>query len=444
MNSTLHAHNAAPQIDGGIDVESGSLFETIFDGSPAGLILIRKAGEIGQINGSACRIFDYREGDIEGRHISALFPSLQSATLAELRAIFVKRQQVNGTDSIDINGARGDGKALPAELTANWLGGEAPTLCVLAVRDNSTGNEAIKKHQKLQHSLEFQVRIRTSELAEKVRERDIAHKKLREALEELQRTQSTLIEQERMASLGNLVAGVAHEINTPVGIGVTAASHLRESATEFATRYRDGDMTRGTLEKFVQTCTQSTEILESNLHRASDLIRSFKQVAVDQSDDCVREISLMEYVSEVILSLRPKLKNTSINVAVDISPEHMLTTNPGSISQIISNLVMNSLIHGYDQPETGAITISSRIDGDMISVIYQDDGKGMDEETARQVFEPFFTTRRGSGGSGLGMHILYNLVTQSLGGSVSCDTAPGDGVRITITFPHSTIQQQEV
>ena len=122
----------------------------------------------------------------------------------------------------------------------------------------------------------------------------------------------------------------------------------------------------------------------------------------------------------------------------------MITTNPGTISQIITNLVMNSLIHGYEGNSEGNITISSSLHKDTVTLFYQDDGKGMDAETSRQVFEPFFTTRRGEGGSGLGMHVLYNLVIKSLSGKISCTTAPGEGVRMVITFPQNDPQTQEV
>jgi len=417
-----------------------TFFETYIDESPIALILLEETGLIRHFNKSARTLFHIADGSGEDLHISTLFPSLRCATLSELRALFIKRQQVNSTESIIVKASRAEGGSLSASIMVNWLGQETPTQCIMAINDNSEANEAVKERQKLQQHLEFQVRVRTAELAEKIRERDAAHAKLNDALEKLQQTQDSLIEQEKMASLGNLVAGVAHEINTPVGIGVTAASHLSEAITKFARDYQDGDITRGKLEQFVKISVQSTNILESNLRRASDLIRSFKQVAVDQTDEFHREIILLDYINEVILSLRPKLKKTSVEVSLDIDPHLAITTNPGTISQIITNLVMNSLIHGYEDNCDGVITISSSLDGDTVTLIYQDDGKGMDAETSRQVFEPFFTTKRGEGGSGLGMHVLYNLVIKSLSGKISCKSAPREGFRLVITFP----QKQEL
>jgi len=408
------------------------------------LILLGETGRIRHFNKSARTLFHIPDGPGEDLHISTLFPSLRCSTLSELRALFVKRQQVNSTESIIVKASRADGGSLSASIVASWLGQGVPTQCIMAVSDNSETNEAVKERQKLQQHLEFQVRVRTAELAEKIRERDAAHTKLNDALEKLQQTQDTLIEQEKMASLGNLVAGVAHEINTPVGIGVTAASHLHETTTKFARDYEDGEITRGKLEQFVKTSVQSTDILESNLRRASDLIRSFKQVAVDQTDEFHREISLLDYINEVILSLRPKLKKTSVEISVDIDPHLSITTNPGTISQIVTNLVMNSLIHGYEDNDQGMIAISSSLDRDTVTLIYQDDGKGMDAETSKKIFEPFFTTRRGEGGSGLGMHVLYNLVIKSLNGKVSSKSAPGEGFRLAITFPQNDPRKQEV
>jgi signal transduction histidine kinase len=186
---------------------------------------------------------------------------------------------------------------------------------------------------------------------------------------------------------------------------------------------------------FIEVSKESIDILESNLQRAVVLIRSFKQIAVDQSDEYIRDVGLRSYVEEVLMSLKPKYKNRPINIEVDIDPGLSVHQNPGALSQIITNMVLNSITHGYEFDSTGYIRISGVARGDMVSLDYRDNGKGMDEGSVRKVFEPFFTTRRGEGGSGLGMHVVYNLVTQSLDGAITCKSVLGEGVHINIVFP---------
>jgi signal transduction histidine kinase len=194
-------------------------------------------------------------------------------------------------------------------------------------------------------------------------------------------------------------------------------------------------MKRADLERFLETTQQSAAILETNLRQASELIRGFKQVAVDQSGEQRRTVALRAYLNEVLLSLRPKLKGTRVEVELDVPEDLSTTTNVGALSQIVTNLVINSLVHGFPDGQAGTIQIQARAREREVALDYRDDGAGMDAATAHRVFEPFFTTRRGRGGSGLGMHILYNLVTGSLGGRVTCRGAPGEGVHVAISFP---------
>lgn len=247
--------------------------------------------------------------------------------------------------------------------------------------------------------------------------------------------EDSLIESEKMASLGALVAGVAHEVNTPIGVGVTAVSHLKDVAKTFAKTFASGSITKSQLADFVETVSASSDMINANLNRASDLIRSFKQVAVDQSSEEARDINLLDYIDEVLLSLQPKLKRTRHEIKVDGDRDIRLNTQPGAVSQVITNLVMNSVIHAYDAQQAGHIHISARKNGVGVKLEYSDDGKGMDEDVRAKIFDPFFTTKRGAGGSGLGMHILYNQITQTLGGSVVCDSKPGGGTSFTITIP---------
>jgi signal transduction histidine kinase len=260
---------------------------------------------------------------------------------------------------------------------------------------------------------------------------------LNTALTSLQEAQSELVRQEKLASLGRLVAGVAHEINTPLGICVTATSHLVQEVKLTREELAAGEMTEDSLLQFLDIVDQSLRIMTTNTQRAAALVRSFKQVAVDQSSDDIRTFNLRNYLNEVLLSLQPKLKGRPVKVEVDCAPDIALESFPGAVSQIVTNMVMNSLVHGFEHEQAGMIAIRAVLEDDMVLLEYSDNGAGMDADTLGKLFDPFFTTRRGSGGSGLGAHILYNLATGSLGGSVKADSVPGQGLRYQLRFPRS-------
>ncbi|GAB3381947.1 GAF domain-containing sensor histidine kinase [Massilia agri] len=260
---------------------------------------------------------------------------------------------------------------------------------------------------------------------------------LNEALTRLQLAQAELVRQEKLASLGGLVAGVAHEINTPLGICVTATSHLVQELKLTREELAAGEMTEDSLNSFLDIVDQSLRIMTTNTQRAAALVRSFKQVAVDQSSDDIRNFNLGAYLNEVLLSLQPKLKGRPVKVSVDCPKDLVLDSFPGAVSQIVTNMVVNSLVHGFERDQAGKIDIRVKEEGGEVVFDYADDGAGMDQEALEKLFDPFFTTKRGSGGSGLGAHILYNLVTGALGGTVRVESEPGKGLRYHLTFPRS-------
>ncbi|PWF46691.1 GAF domain-containing sensor histidine kinase [Massilia glaciei] len=260
---------------------------------------------------------------------------------------------------------------------------------------------------------------------------------LNSALGALREAQGELVRQEKLASLGRLVAGVAHEINTPLGICVTATSHLVQELKLTREELEAGEMTEESLQQFLEIIDQSLRIMTTNTQRAAALVRSFKQVAVDQSSDDIRSFNLKTYLGEVLLSLQPKLKGRPITVEVECAPDITLDSFPGAVSQIVTNMVVNSLVHGFERDQAGLIRIAARLERDHVLLEYSDDGAGMDGDTLAKLFDPFFTTRRGQGGSGLGAHILYNLVTGPLGGTVKVESAPGQGLRYCMRFPRS-------
>jgi signal transduction histidine kinase len=266
---------------------------------------------------------------------------------------------------------------------------------------------------------------------------ETANKELKVSLETLERTRDQLVQSEKMAALGELVAGVAHEINTPVGVGVTAASFLDAKTQEFKKIYEKGELKRSELETYLQTVQEVSNSILINMERAAELISSFKQVAVDQSSENRRLFNLNEYISEILLSLRPRYKKTGHTIDVNCDADIELNSFPGAFSQILNNLIMNSLIHGFQEKDNGTIRIDIRRDNSTIVFIYEDDGKGMTREQKEKAFDPFYTTMRGKGGTGLGMSIVFNLVTQTLKGSIECETEPGSGVRFIMRFPEN-------
>ena len=263
----------------------------------------------------------------------------------------------------------------------------------------------------------------------------IANEAWQDTLGILRESQSKLIEAQKMASLGGLVAGVAHEINTPIGIGVTTASLLDQKISEFQQLYNSAKMKRSDLEKFLDTVAQSGSIISSNLDRAADLVRGFKQVAVDQSSEEKRVFALVPYLEDVILSLRPKLKRLKHHTKIVGDKAIEVESYPGAFSQIATNFIMNSIIHAYDDEDEGNIVFETHLDGREVTVEYTDDGRGIPPENLTKIFEPFLTTKRGDGGSGLGMHIVYNLVTQKLGGNINCESTVGIGTKFTLKLP---------
>lgn len=284
--------------------------------------------------------------------------------------------------------------------------------------------------RELNEQLEHKVRARTEDL-------QASNLDLQEAIGSLRRTQRQLVESEKLAALGALVAGVAHEINTPLGVCVTVASHFAESVQGLQRAYRDG-MRRSELEQFIADADQALEIINGNLRRAADLVRSFKQVAVDQGSEERRRIDAADYLAEVMNSLRPELKRQKVGLALDCPQGIVLDSYPGVIAQILTNLTINACQHAFSGQADPQIRIVGRCEGQQFVLHFEDNGCGMSDDVQQRLFEPFFTTRRASGGSGLGLHIVHNQVHKTLHGSIECSQRPGGGSSFVLRMPLST------
>lgn len=251
---------------------------------------------------------------------------------------------------------------------------------------------------------------------------------------QLEIAQNELAQSEKVACLGNLVSGVAHQINTPLGNGITASSHLSDEIARFSKKCSSTNISEFELANFVKLLNTNNTFIVQNLERAADLIRSFKLIAIDQSSEDIRQVNLLEYAWEVITSLQHHLRNKNINIKVDIAEELTVTTFPGIFAQILSNFITNSYTHAFTESDSGSITLSATEDEDLLHFTYQDNGCGMDQETAKHVFDPIFTTKQASG-RGLGMNIVYHAITQKLKGKISCTSTLGKGTKFDIILP---------
>lgn len=257
-----------------------------------------------------------------------------------------------------------------------------------------------------------------------------AEKRAREALEREQ-----LMEAEKMAALGVVVAGVAHEINTPIGVNYTLVTHFRRKTEEFSELFRSGAMKRSDLQKYVELADETSMQLALNASRAANLIQSFKQISVDQTRDDRRLFNLREYLNEIVTSLTPQLRKARHEIAIDCPEDIEMHSYPGALSQIVTNLIMNSIIHAYDEGQAGRIRIAAYVRGALVQLDFSDDGKGIPPEHLPKIFDPFFTTRRGSGGSGLGLNIVFNLITRKLLGRIGCESQLGKGATFHLELP---------
>jgi signal transduction histidine kinase len=253
-----------------------------------------------------------------------------------------------------------------------------------------------------------------------------------QSFKQLQDTQSKLIATEKMASLGTLVAGVAHEVNTPLGVGVTMSSTLSSNMKTFINEVKTGVLSRSKLERFESESLQSFELLENSLQHAAELIHSFKQVAVDQTSSKRREFNLLETLNEISQTLHHKIKRTNIKYSIEGSDDIILDSYPGPLGQVITNLFNNALLHGFEGQEEGEIVIRCSLLGNEARILFSDNGIGVNEDNLSKIFDPFYTTKLGKGGSGLGLNIVHSIITNLMGGAIHVESRIGTTFEIKL------------
>ena len=266
----------------------------------------------------------------------------------------------------------------------------------------------------------------------------IARDRAEDALGRLTRAQEALVQAEKLASLGSLVVGIAHEINTPLGIALTCVTHLADTTAHLRRLFEADDIGIEDFDRYLTGATDATNLIVANCDRAGKLIQSFKQVAVDRSSEVRRSFDLAATIEDTLRSLRPGLQREGHRVAMACPAGLTIDGYPGALSQVLSNLVTNSMVHGYDPGIAGRLTIAVDLpESGMVRLIYRDDGKGIAADNLGRIFDPFFTTRRGSGGAGLGLHIVYNLMTGPMQGQIAVASEEGAGAAFTLFFPQT-------
>jgi PAS domain S-box-containing protein len=409
--------------------ESASYLRAVLSNVLDGIISINEERTVETFNCAAERIFGYEAREVIGRNVRMLMPepyhSQHDGYIQNYLRTGVKKVIGIGRE---VEGRRKDGSRFPLDLAVSEMHMDGKRRFIGILRDITDRKKAADDLQRLNEELEQRVAKRTAMLQK-------SNQALETSMADLKKTQEHLVQNRKMAALGALVSGVAHEINTPVGVCVTAASYLELKVDELTRRIAAGSPEPASLKKPLDAIKEATGSILTNLNRAAELVKSFKQVAVDQATEEKRRFNLREYIDMVLLSLRPKYKRTGHTLEVNCPEDLEIVSYPGVISQILTNLVMNSLIHGFDGIEAGKIVLEVTIDQDQCVLRYSDNGVGMSGEDLGRIYDPFFTTKRAHGGSGLGMHIVYNLVTRRLDGRIECRSAPGEGTVFQIVFP---------
>ncbi|GGC85793.1 PAS domain-containing sensor histidine kinase [Undibacterium terreum] len=402
-------------------------YSTIFQLSPIAMGLVNVlTSEVVEVNDVWLDQFGYRKEDVIGR--TAL--ELRFWDRPEERVAMIKQLQLHDrVDKFEIRHRHKDGHVLICLMSARLFDIEKGRMFIFSLLDVTRQYEIEREIREMTAQLEARVKLRTLKLEQ-------ANLELGEAMESLKHAQDELIRSEKMAALGSLVAGVAHELNTPIGNSVTVASTLEDKTRELLREVAGGTLRRSSLDQYLQSATAGTALLMRTLNVARELISSFKQVAVDQSSSQRRKFDLQKALEEVIATLTPMYKKSPFVLETDLAAGIGMDSFPGPLGQIITNFMTNALTHAFDGRTHGEMRLSSRLlDDAHAEIIFADNGVGIREADQKRVFDPFFTTKLGQGGSGLGMNIVYNLVTGVLGGEIRLESRLGEGTRFTLRLP---------
>lgn len=409
--------------------ESEAKFFGLFRQSPVPLTLVHfENGQFVETNDAWLQQYGYQLEDVIGRTSVSLGIWEQPSQRNEVTQALNQNGRV---DRLEVTHRHRDGRIFTCLLSGRTIQSGANRLILVSLIDVTLQRLAEQEIKDMNQQLELRVQARTEKL-------EIANHDLNLALESVHAMQTELVRTEKLAALGSLVAGVAHELNTPIGNSVTVGSTLQHRAKELLTAFNQGELRRSFLKDYIDSANRGTEILMHALTRANELIGSFKRVAVDQSSDQRRVFDLQTTLKEICLTLEPMYKNTPFRLTVDLPEGITMDSFPGALGQLITNFLSNAQQHGFEGQDAGLMQLRAHAEGaESVQLHFTDDGVGMTEEVRKRVFDPFFTTKLGQGGSGLGMNIVYNIVHEVMGGSIDIASEPGAGTHITVTLPRS-------
>jgi len=399
----------------------------IFNASPVAMSIsdVHRGYAAVNINEAWQKQFGYSREDVLGRNGAEIG---LWAELADRQDFLARLEETGAVDDSDYWLLRHDGSRLICKTAGRIVNIGEQRFLIMVAEDITERRRNEEEIRALNSELEDRVQRRTEALQR-------ANQELENTLDHLTMTRDELVRSEKLAALGRLVAGVAHELNTPIGNGVMAATTFRDQLQEFRATLAGG-LKRSVFDNFLADADTASDIILRNLERGAGLINSFKRLAVDQTSSQRRVFVLAETIAEVLTILHPTLKRTPYLIETAIPGDIQLEGEPGALEQVFVNLINNALLHGFDNRDHGRIRINAeRVDDARIHITFSDDGKGMDKEARMHVFEPFFTTRFGQGGSGLGLHIVHNAITVIFGGSIQCDSSPESGTRFDIVLP---------
>ncbi len=401
--------------------EQKEIFETLFNDSKDGLSMLSfEDGKYIDCNKAFLEIFELKDkSEVIGKSPYDISPEYQKnglTTKEALRKVSKEFDEI-GSARFEWIHKRPNNEEFWAEIILSKIVLNSQFVIYGTVRDISEKKE-----------LEEQLHNRNIDLQE-------SNDELETIIENLRETQNKLVESEKLAGLGRLVAGVAHEISTPVGIGLTGSSHLEFLAEDIFQKYELDKMTQEDLQNYLKSSKELISVINSNLNRTADTIRSFKQVAVDQTSEQKRLFKLKAYIKGILISIDSLMQDKKIDIKIDCDEELGIVSYPGFFAQIITNLVVNSITHGFKNSNNGKISFTIEKVENQLNFKYSDNGEGIPKENLLKIYEPFFTTNKEEGSSGLGMNIIYNLVTTNLKGSIDCQSELGNGVNFTIKIP---------
>ncbi len=374
------------------------------------VIVLSEDGTIVKVNKSVYNLLGLEEEDLLNKHIAVIFDNKTHANV-----LYNELMKSGHVKNVEVIFSACFGVKIPVIFSASVNYGSDGTIdsIVCSAQDITQ----LKRMHKV---------------------RDMHLEELAETNQNLKQSQAQLVQAEKLASLGQMLAGVAHEINTPVGIGITLSSTMAKATEDITAAFDDMSLRKEQLKEYIDEMNQCSSLILKSLLRTADLINSFKQVSTDQITQKKRTFRMREYIEEILLSLQPNLKKYQHNIELICSPKLELDSYPGAMAQIITNLLMNSVMHAYGPGDKGNIVIEVKANEYEVVLTYRDDGKGMPQENLERIYDPFFTTMRGAGGTGLGLHIVHNIVTQTLGGQIVCESALRKGTTFTIKFPMGT------